>query len=122
MRKRFLIVEPGQGPEVCTQGSSGTTAAAGERLIAPPGWQSEPMGDRDRTRLHEITIDRGRRIRLMAGPIDNTLDELDNQLVELKREVARLEEFRRQLGATDKSATVASESASRTSAAPRSLP
>jgi hypothetical protein len=35
----------------------------------------------------------------MAGPIDSTLDELDTRLRELKREVARLEAFRRRLGA-----------------------
>ncbi|HEY2657783.1 MAG TPA: hypothetical protein VGI55_18505 [Solirubrobacteraceae bacterium] len=33
----------------------------------------------------------------MAGLIDSTMDELDTQLRYLKREVARLESFRRQL-------------------------
>ncbi|MBV8712093.1 MAG: hypothetical protein JOY56_09955 [Solirubrobacterales bacterium] len=33
----------------------------------------------------------------MAGLIDSTLDELETHLRELKREVSRLEAFRRQL-------------------------
>ena len=33
----------------------------------------------------------------MAGLVDNTLDELDSHLRELKRQVSRLEALRRQL-------------------------
>jgi hypothetical protein len=59
----------------------------------------------------------------MAGPIDNTLDELDNQLTELKREVARLEAFRRQLDANEELTPAASDTArGRPPPSPRSVP
>jgi hypothetical protein len=43
----------------------------------------------------------------MTGLIDSTLDELDAHIRDLRREVSRLERFRRQLDATEDQATCA---------------
>jgi len=43
----------------------------------------------------------------MTGLVDSTLDELDAHIRELKCEISRLEEFRRQLAATEDGAICA---------------
>ena len=57
----------------------------------------------------------------MAGLVDNTLDELDSHLRELKRQVSRLEALRRQLEVEDdEKSTTANEGARSSSLVPPS--